>query len=124
MTASDGHAPARRATRPSGFVLRRENSGTRFQLWSKNGLNDQYRGILRIRASSSDPTVTVVNELNLETYLRGVVPAEMPSTWPTAALKAQAIAARSYAARRLRPGVSYYDVVDTSSSQVYRGVLG
>ena len=40
-------------------------------------------------------------------YLRGVVPAEMPSSWPAEALRAQAIAARSYAARRLRPGESY-----------------
>ena len=51
-----------------------------------------------------DPTINVVNELSLETYLRGVVPVEMPSTWPGPALKAQAIAARSYAARRLRRG--------------------
>ena len=48
----------------------------------------------------------------------------MPSAWPAEALKAQTIAARSYAARRLRPGVSYYDVTDDTSSQVYRGVLG
>jgi stage II sporulation protein D len=51
-----------------------------------------------------------------------VVPVEMPSTWPAAALQAQVIAARSYAARRLRPGVSYFDVPDDSTSQIYRGV--
>ena len=49
-------------------------------------------------------TVRVVNELGLDTYLRGVVPVEMPASWPAEAIKAQAIAARSYAARRLRPG--------------------
>ena len=48
----------------------------------------------------------------------------MPSTWPAAALRAQSIASRSYAARRLRPGVSYYDVTDDTSSQVYHGALG
>jgi stage II sporulation protein D len=48
----------------------------------------------------------------------------MPSTWPPAALQAQTVAARSYAARRLRPGVSYFDVTDDTSSQVYHGVLG
>jgi stage II sporulation protein D len=53
-----------------------------------------------------------------------VVGVEMSSAWPTAALEAQAIASRSYAARRLRPGVSYYDVPDDSSSQVYHGALG
>jgi stage II sporulation protein D len=123
VTAPDGTV-LHDAAKPARVALRGASSGTRFQLWPKPGSYDQYRGILRIRASSSDPAVTVVNELKLETYLRGVVPAEMPSTWPAAALKAQAIAARSYAARRLRPGVSYYDVVDTSSSQVYRGALG
>ena len=80
--------------------------------------------MLRLRAASSKPVVSVINEVSLELYLRGVVPAEMPYTWPAAALQAQAVAARSYAARRLRPGVSYYDVVDDSRAQVYRGSLG
>jgi stage II sporulation protein D len=47
----------------------------------------------------------------------------MPSTWPTEALKAQAVSARSYAARRIRPGVSYFDITDDTSAQVYLGVL-
>jgi stage II sporulation protein D len=47
----------------------------------------------------------------------------MSAAWPTAALQTQAIASRSYAARRLRPGVSYFDVPDDSSSQVYHGAL-
>ena len=80
--------------------------------------------MLRIRTSAVTPSVTVVNDLPLETYLRGVVPAEMSSAWPTAALEAQTIASRSYAATHLRPGVSYYDVVDTSAAQVYRGAKG
>ena len=110
--------------KPSSLVLRGTASNGRLQLWSKPSTYDQYRGILRIRTSAVNPTVTVVNELPLETYLRGVVPAEMSYTWPTAALSAQAIAARSYAARRLRPGVSYYDVTDDTSSQVYHGAKG
>jgi stage II sporulation protein D len=52
-----------------------------------------------------------------------VVPVEMPSTWPAAALQAQAVAARSFAARRLHPATSFYDVPDTSASQIYRGVV-
>ena len=48
-----------------------------------------------------------------------------PSSWPAEALKAQAIAARSYAARRLHPTHRrYYDVYDDTRSQVYRGSLG
>jgi stage II sporulation protein D len=112
------------AAKPASVVIRGTAGSGRLQLWSKPTLFDQYRGILQIHTSSTNPSVTVVNDLPLETYLRGVVPVEMPSTWPTAALQAQSIASRSYAARRLRPGVSYYDVPDTASSQVYLGVLG
>ena len=109
--------------KPASLVVRGTAASGRLQLWSKPTTWDRYRGILRIVASSTAPTVNVVNELPLEAYLRGVVPVEMPSTWPTEALEAQSIASRSYAARRLRPGVSYYDVPDGSSSQVYRGAL-
>lgn len=112
------------AAKPASLVVRGTAANSRLQLWSKPGSYDQYRGILRIIGASTSPTVTVVNDLPLETYLRGVVPVEMPSTWPTAALQAQSIASRSYAARRLRPGISYYDVPDTSASQVYYGALG
>jgi stage II sporulation protein D len=112
------------AAKPASVVVRGAASYSRIQLWSKPTSYDQFRGILRILTSSTTATVTVVNDLPLETYLRGVVPVEMPSTWPGAALKAQAIASRSYAARRLHPRISYYDVPDDSSSQVYRGALG
>ena len=85
------------------FVLRGTTATTRLQLWSKPGAYDEYRGLLRITASSTAPLSSVVNDVPLETYVRGVVPAEMGSTSPRAALEAQTIAARSYAARRLRP---------------------
>ena len=109
--------------KPSTLVIRAVAGMGRLQLWSKPTMYDQYRGIFRVITSGRAPTVTVVNEVDLEAYLGGVVPMEMPSTWPAAALEAQAVAARSYAARRLRPGISYYDVPDGSSSQVYRGIL-
>jgi SpoIID/LytB domain protein len=123
VTAADGTV-LRDAAKPASVVVRGTAATSRLELVSKGSSYDQYRGVLRIRAFSTGPTVTVVNELRLETYLRGVVPAEMPSSWPAAALQAQAIASRSYAARRLRPGVSYYDVTDDTSSQVYHGALG
>ncbi len=107
--------------RTKAFVVRATEATGRLQLWSKPSTYDQYRGTLRVIPKTTKPTVSVVNRLALELYLRGVVPAEMPSTWPTAALQAQAIASRSYAARKLRPGVSYYDTVDDTRSQVYRG---
>jgi SpoIID/LytB domain protein len=109
-------------TKPASLVVRGTSRTSRLQLWSKPSSYDTYRGALRIYTSSTAPTVSVVDALGIDTYLRGVVPAEMPSAWPTAALEAQSIASRSYAARRLRPGVGSYDVTDDTSSQVYRGV--
>ncbi len=106
------------------FRVRGVTNSTVFEVHAKASTYDTYRGVLRIGLATTAATASVTNELTLERYLRGVVPAEMPSTWPAEALAAQAVAARSYAARRLRPGVSFYDVPDDSSSQVYRGVLG
>ena len=65
--------------------------------------------------------VLAVNRISLERYLYGVVAAEMPASWPAEALKAQAVVARSYALRSLRPS-SAYDVFADVRSQVYRGV--
>jgi stage II sporulation protein D len=108
----------------SSFRMRGVTSSTVFQVASRTSSYDLYRGGLRIGLQATAPLASATNELTLERYLRGVAPAEMPSTWPVEALKAQSIAARSYAARRLRPGISYYDVTDDSSSQVYLGILG
>jgi stage II sporulation protein D len=109
----------------SSSVRVRPGSGTTLQLWSRPSAYDRYRGVLRIIGSiGAGATANVVNELPLETYLKGVVPAEMPASWPAAAVKAQAIAARSYAAYHLHPSSGSYDVKDNTSSQVYLGVLG
>lgn len=91
-----------------------------FQLPARSSTYDTYRGTLRILLSGAK--ADVVNELPLESYLRGVVPVEMPTSWPVAARTAQTIAARSYAAARIRPGFSTFDVYDNARSQVYRGV--
>src|SRR5699024_4609139 len=64
-----------------------------------------------------------VNRLKLESYLRGVVPAEMPASWHQPALRSQAIAARTYAVRERRSHPSrHYDLCETTACQVYRGV--
>lgn len=107
---------------PAEIVLRGTADESRLQLASKPTRYNIYRGSLRLVVHSST-RVSAVNELSLEHYLPGVVPVEMPSTWPAAALQAQAVAARSYAARRLRPGVSYFDVPDGATSQIYRGAV-
>lgn len=134
-TTSDGTTTWRvRVSGPDGRVLHEAKTGSfrlrgatassTIQVWSRPSSKDEYRGVVRVRVTSTSATANVVNELPLETYLRGVVPAEMPSTWPAEALAAQSIAARSYAARRLRPGKSYYDVPDDGRSQVYLGREG
>src|SRR5262245_12501754 len=101
------------------LVVRPATSTTTLQLYSKPGSNDRYRGVLKVLIGS---TASVVNSLSLEPYLRGVVPMEMPSSWPAEALRAQAISARSYAVRRLHPSSGAYDVYDDTRSQMYGGV--
>jgi SpoIID/LytB domain protein len=61
-----------------------------------------------------------VHSIALETYVRGVVAAEMPASWPQAALEAQAIASRTYALTS-HAGGSRFDVYADTRSQVYRG---
>ena len=80
-----------------------------------------YRGSLLISASGSG--LVAVNALDLEDYVRGVVSAESPSAWPTEALKAQAVAARTYAITSHAGGGVFDQYADTRS-QVYRGVAG
>jgi SpoIID/LytB domain protein len=118
---SAGGAQLHASTVQSMLAVRPAGAASLLQLDSRPSSYDTYRGVLRIHLST---TVKVVNELGLDAYLRGVVPAEMPSSWPVEALKAQTIAARSYAARRLRPGEATYDVFDDTRSQVYRGSEG
>lgn len=80
-----------------------------------------YRGILRIQ--NRDNTLTVMNDVCLENYLQGVVPVEMPSSWDMEALKAQTIAARTYAVANMgKHAKEGFDLVDTVMDQVYDGV--
>lgn len=78
-----------------------------------------YRG--RVVVSSAGKLLQVVDSVGLEAYVKGVVPEEMPSNWPAAALQAQAVAARSYALANLVHGGTF-DVFDDSRSQIYGGV--
>jgi stage II sporulation protein D len=117
VNASNGNTRARlvaplRITGGANTTLR----GT-----AENGLlNGVYRG--RMVLSRDGRGILAVNSVGVEQYLYGVVPAEMPASWPAEALKAQAVVARSYALRSRRPG-GPYDVFADVRSQVYRGVL-
>jgi stage II sporulation protein D len=77
-----------------------------------------YRGELRVNVEKAK--LRAINSLGLEPYLYGVVPSEMPDHWPLEALKAQAVAARSYALATRRSGD--FDVYSDVRSQVYRGI--
>jgi stage II sporulation protein D len=78
-----------------------------------------YRGSARLVRSGR--RILVVNHVPLERYLLGVVPSEMPASWPAEALEAQADVARSYALRALRAGAAF-DVYADTRSQVYGGI--
>jgi stage II sporulation protein D len=89
---------------------------------AENGVNGgRYRGLIVL--SRGRGAVLAVNHVWLEDYLYGVVPAEMPASWPTEALRAQAVVARSYALASLRAGGAY-DVFADVRSQVYPGASG
>lgn len=80
-----------------------------------------YRGYFRFILKNEG--ITIVNHLNMEEYLYGVVPSEMEPTWPAAALEAQAVAARTYAVSNMKAYDSRgFDLLPTVASQVYSGV--
>ncbi|MHB8928548.1 MAG: SpoIID/LytB domain-containing protein [Bacillota bacterium] len=85
-----------------------------------------YRGDLRIVVSPTG-LLTAINDVSLESYLYGVVPREMPASWAPEALKAQAVAARSFALYQMSDGKyngQGFDLLATQGSQVYGGADG
>jgi stage II sporulation protein D len=79
-----------------------------------------YRGSLRV-LKLGPAKVRIVNVVDLDLYLRGVVPSEMPKSWALEALKAQAVAARSYALSHLHSGGGF-DLYPDTRDQVYLGI--
>ena len=86
----------------------------------------RYRGSLRLLPRDDDPLrFDVVNDLDLESYLAGVLPRELPAHWHAETYAAQAVVARTYAIWELKtagPGRGYFDVYDSVASQVYGGL--
>jgi SpoIID/LytB domain protein len=81
-----------------------------------------YRGALEVIPTSSDAgSLNAVNAVPIDQYVKGVIPNESPSSWPMAALRAQAIAARSYALTGRVDG-NGFDLYEDTRSQVYDGV--
>jgi len=111
---------ARGGIKPFGYLV---VSKTKDGLISYNGR--VYRGAIWLKPirSGFETTFQAINIIDLEDYLLSVVPSEMPSSWHKEAVKAQSIAARSYAVanywKNERDG---YDLKDTTDDQVYLGV--
>ena len=79
-----------------------------------------YRGTIDINVLTSG--LTAVNKISLEQYLYGVMPKEMPDTWPAEALKAQAVAARTFALYSLhKHEAEGFDLCASTHCQVYGG---
>lgn len=93
------------------------------RLWLSPGVSRSYRGHLRAASPYAGAAVRdTVNVVSMDKYVRGVVPYEMPSSWSAPALKAQSIAARSYATyERSLNRDRHYQTCDTTSCQVYGG---
>ena len=81
--------------------------------------NRAYRGKIALKIIDEFKLLTI-NYVELENYLYGVVPNEIPSSWGREALKAQALAARTYAVYNIAPR-QLYDMEDNQNSQVYMG---
>ncbi|NEO49211.1 MAG: SpoIID/LytB domain-containing protein [Moorea sp. SIO4A3] len=114
--------------KPLGDYIQIGNYKTPAGVWVKptNGGyvlvgNRWYRGDLLL--ISKGDSILAVNYVDLEVYLTSVVGAEVSPSWPMASLKAQAIAARSYAlVHAIRPASKFYDLGNTQRWQVYKGI--
>src|SRR5262249_43018600 len=107
FAAPVGVTSSKNLVRVGGTALNNVTSGT-------------YRGSLELRPSQGGG-VTVVNVLSLDDYVKGVVPGEVSSLWDPEALKAQAVAARSYGLSTDAGGPIFDQYPDTRS-QMYVGV--
>lgn len=96
-------------------------NGVIFEVYPMNDFikvnNRRYRGFIYLYVNLSS---YIINKLNIEDYLKGVVPSEMPESFHIEALKAQAVAARTYALSRIKEK-NIYDVTATPLTQAYQG---
>ena len=125
----------------SGLTLKNENNRTilyfdknkqeiynlksnqQFQIKSSDGRGiwvGQKRFPGKLNLFVLDSEILVVNVLGIEKYLSSVVGSEMPAKWPLEALKAQAIASRTYALKQ--KGNDLFDIDSTQTNQVYNGL--
>lgn len=86
---------------------------------NRKGTPAKYKGMIELKTAKNNLRFHIINVIDMQNYLRGVVPNEMPISFGLEALKAQSVAARNYAYNaKISPN---YDVVDSTASQVYYG---
>lgn len=120
-----------RATLGEGGVRLERESGAKLATCEDKLVAKDASGPIRIEgegefrgdlvAAVGDGTLYAINQLEIDDYVQGVIPNEMPSAWPLAALQAQAVAARSYALAT-DSGGRLFDQYSDTRSQVYGGL--
>ena len=99
-------------------IMPRSLDGTATVTWFKGY---KWNGGFEYRRSTGG-NINVINVVNIDDYVKGVLPYEMSPKWPLEALKAQAVCARTYAAQQSKHYKSYrFDVCNTTDCQVYYG---
>ncbi len=108
-------APPLRVSAPSGGAVTLEGPAS-------NGISGgSYRGAIEFRPTGVFG-LSAINAVSLESYVAGVISAEVPASWPGEALRAQAIAARTYAITTNAGGAQGFTQYADTRSQMYRGV--
>lgn len=101
------------------------DTNKKLAIYPKDGIikvdSKPYRGGIELLYGGG--SITVINLINIDDYVKGVIAREMPSHWAIEALKAQAVCARNYAVTSLNKHSSYgFDLCDNTNCQVYGGV--
>lgn len=119
--SADGGATWSAATAVAGPVTFTNPTTSTIGLQLPAGTRRTYRGTI-VGFHIGTMSLATINVVAMQSYLRGVVPSEMPASFHAQALRAQAVAARTYAARGSN-GTAFYDTCDTTACQVYSGTL-
>ncbi len=106
----------------NGFINLSSNKN--LSLFRENNPKKIHQYIGKVEVRANEKGIFVINHIAIEDYLRGVVPNEVVKTWPMDVLKAQAVAARTYAVYHTLKGQksSFWDVDDTARFQVFTGI--
>lgn len=100
------------------LAVQPQSGGAKAQTWFKG--YQYYGGFEYCRRTGGD--LTVINHVDLDDYVAGVLPYEMSASWPLETLKAGAVAARTYALNTARHQSLGFDVCTSTDCQVYHGV--